>query len=103
MVTMIALVGGMANVVTVDWIGRRSVAIIGLCSMVVAHGLVGTAFFARAAGQQSQAWTGGIMLVGMLLFRSTFSFSLGPLPYIMTPELFPQEVRAAGVALSWAA
>merc|ERR1719326_751033 len=46
----------------------------------------------------SFAW---LAVAGMLLFRTAFSLSLGPLPYIMTTELFPQQVRGIGVSWSW--
>jgi len=106
LVSMLALAGGVANVSAIDLIGRRSVAIIGLCSMILAHGLLVTAFLIRAGGQQGphgHVWAAVVMIIGMLTFRFSFSFSLGPLPYIMTSELFPQEVRGCGVALSWLA
>merc|ERR1712045_555257 len=45
--------------------------------------------------------TAWIAVAGMLVYRAAFSMSLGPLPYIMTSEFFPQEARASGVALSW--
>merc|ERR1712107_769176 len=40
---------------------------------------------------------------GLVVFRLAFSFALAPLPYVVTPELFPQEARAAGAGLSWTA
>merc|ERR1719401_953565 len=48
-------------------------------------------------------WPPWVVVTGMFLFRAAFSFSLSPLPYIMTSELLPQEARSAGVALTWSA
>ena len=36
----------------------------------------------------------------ILLFRIAFSVSLGPLPYIVTSEVFPQKVRNMGVSVA---
>ncbi|CEM04741.1 unnamed protein product [Vitrella brassicaformis CCMP3155] len=42
-----------------------------------------------------------LAVVGVLSMKLFFSLSLGPLPYIITTELFPSRVRAAGVSSAW--
>jgi magnesium-transporting ATPase (P-type) len=39
-----------------------------------------------------------LAVVAILLFRIAFSVSLGPMPYIVTSEVFPQKVRNVGVS-----
>merc|ERR1712070_1206089 len=76
----------------------------GILLMMVGLGLLVTAFFGEGAhlgGKGSLSWTAFMAVGGMFVFRGAFSLSLGPLPYIMTSEFFPQEARAAGTALSW--
>eukprot|EP00411_Alexandrium_monilatum_P043972 CAMPEP_0175478324 /NCGR_PEP_ID=MMETSP0095-20121207/76874_1 /TAXON_ID=311494 /ORGANISM="Alexandrium monilatum, Strain CCMP3105" /LENGTH=115 /DNA_ID=CAMNT_0016779919 /DNA_START=8 /DNA_END=352 /DNA_ORIENTATION=- len=80
--------------------GRRPVAIIGMSVIISGHFLLVVAFAGMASG--SGYWQGVAAIIGMLVFRAAFSFSLGPLPYVMTAELFPADARAAGTALSWA-
>lgn len=86
----------------VDLVGRRMFALCGTLLMAGGLGLLSCAFLLKsAAGPPAVAL--GLTLAGTLVFRVAFSMSLGPLPYIMTSELFPPEARAAGGALCWAA
>ncbi len=86
----------------VDTVGRRPMAFLGLAGMIVGLGTIAVAFFmlCSAASAGAGAW---MAVGGMLIFRIAFSLSLGPLPYIVTAEVFPNEVRACGVTVSWAA
>lgn len=85
----------------VDHVGRRPVAMLGTGGMVVGHGLLITSFVVQSRSESLQTSMVWLAVAGMFLFRTAFSLSLGPLPYIMTTELFPQQVRAVGVAWSW--
>jgi len=82
----------------VDGVGRRPLALTGLAGMVV--GL--SALAASAAPQVSPLNSAKWIAVGsLLLFRVAFSLSLGPLPYIVTAEVFPTATRASGVSVAW--
>jgi len=85
----------------VDHVGRRSMALLGTSLMVFGHALLVVGFSMTAASGLAWSSFAWVAVAGMLLFRTAFSLSLGPLPYIMTTELFPQQVRAVGVAWSW--
>ena len=94
----------------VDRVGRRPMAFLGLVFMIVGLGTIGTAFLllckhaGDSSGSSSQSLLGAwAAVVGMLIYRIAFSLSLGPLPYIVTAEVFPSEVRSCGVTVSWAA
>ena len=88
----------------VDSVGRRPMAFVGLGFMIIGLGILSLAFFMLCEGNASDAgdwaWTA---VIGMLIFRIAFSLSLGPLPYIVTAEVFPNEVRACGATVSWSA
>merc|ERR1711957_310241 len=86
----------LALVKVVDRVGRRPFALFGLAAMIVGLGAMIVGFLSEGAW-----WSAVAAVLGMLVFRASFSLSLGPLPYIMTSEFFPQEARATGVALSW--
>lgn len=79
-----------------DSLGRRRICFIGLIGMVVGLSILGFVF------QRSLHFhlPVGLAIAGILVFRLSFSLSLGPLPYILVTELFPQRQRARGVALS---
>lgn len=76
----------------VDTWGRRKLCMVGIVGMVIGHLLLGLTFSFHLP-----AW---MAVVGILAFRLLFSLSLGPLPYIMVTEIFPQHQRAKGVAMS---
>jgi len=79
----------------IDSWGRRTVCLVGLLGMFCGLVLLGFVF-------QLGVLPVGFAVAGILIFRLSFSLSLGPLPYIMVTELFPQRHRARGVAMSMA-
>lgn len=81
----------------VDTLGRRTICFIGLAFMTVAMLLLGMVF-QNVFGNKSE--TAVFAVASILLYRLAFSLSLGPLPYIMVTELFTQEQRSKGVAIS---
>lgn len=87
---------GMTRIMTliVDKLGRRTVCQGGLAGMFFGLLAIGCAFV------PSLNLPVGWAIAGMLIFRLSFSLSLGPLPFIMVTELFPQRQRARGVAVS---
>jgi sugar porter (SP) family MFS transporter len=102
MVSVMQLAATAVLIRHVDRIGRRPLALLGILLMMVGLGLLVAAFILQGTpADDSFPWTGCLSTAGMFLFRGAFSLSLGPLPYIMTSEFFPQEARAAGTALSW--
>merc|ERR1712003_409899 len=80
----------------VDRVGRRIMTFIGLYIMTVS--LLGLAVTFWLTG----SYVGYLALVAVLLYRVSFSISLGPMPYIITAEIFPNSFRASGVSLCWA-
>merc|ERR1712050_370536 len=80
----------------VDRVGRRLMTFIGLYIMTIS--LVALAISFWLTGH----YVGYLALVAVLLYRVSFSISLGPMPYIITAEIFPNSFRASGVSLCWA-
>lgn len=85
----------------VDSWGRRRICLIGLGGMFLGLLLLG-AVFQNLLGLFAFSAHWAFAIAGILFFRLSFSLSLGPLPYIMVTELFPQRHRARGVATSMA-
>lgn len=86
---LINVVATIIAIATIDKIGRRPLAIVGGCAMVV--GLAGV-----VAAQMMAMPTLG--LVGLCIYIAAFAISLGPLPYILMAELVPSSMREMGVA-----
>mmetsp|Transcript_37668 Transcript_37668/g.70436 ORF Transcript_37668/g.70436 Transcript_37668/m.70436 type:complete len:503 (+) Transcript_37668:36-1544(+) len=76
----------------VDSWGRRTLCKIGIMGMTCGHLMLAFTFSFKLPVF--------LAIAGILVFRLLFSLSLGPLPYIMVTELFPQHQRAKGVAAS---
>lgn len=74
----------------VDTWGRRPLYIIGSLCAALALALTGFCFLMNIAG-----W---FMLLSVILFLLFFAFSLGPLKFVISTEIFPTHIR--GTALS---
>jgi len=79
----------------VDRLGRRPMSFVGLALMAVSLATLGAAFELPI---EDSKW---LAVWSLLIFRVAFSLSLGPLPYIITAEIFPLSCRASGVSLCW--
>ena len=91
-----ASVAGVELVVTVigmyliDVVGRRTLLTVGSAIMSISAIGIATSFFMQSA-------TGA--LIFMMLFASAFAFSVGPIPWIMIPELFPTFLRGRATGI----
>lgn len=74
----------------VDSWGRRPLYLVGSLTAAVALALTATCFMLNI--------TGWLMLVCIMLFILFFAFSLGPLKFVISTEIFPTHIR--GTALS---
>ncbi|WP_316836892.1 sugar porter family MFS transporter [Pedobacter nutrimenti] len=88
---------GSANVIftfiaisKVDTWGRRPLYIVGSLCAALALALTGVCFLMNV--------TGWFMLFSIILFLLFFAFSLGPLKFVISTEIFPTHIR--GTALS---
>ncbi len=91
----------------IDRMGRRLLLLAGLIGMGVSLAVVGAAFryIGPAAGAASAAGptTAGIVtVVALVVFITSFAFSLGPVTWTVINEVFPARVRGRGVALATA-
>ena len=89
-------VGGVNLVFTVvgmyliDTAGRKSLMIIGSALMMVFSLCISWSFF------NNQPL---LLLVSVMLFVSAFAISMGPIPWIMIPELFPTYLRGRATGI----
>ena len=90
----------------IDRMGRRLLLLAGLIGMGVSLAVVGFAF--QVIGHASEAsatgpTTAGIVtVVALVVFITSFAFSLGPVTWTVINEVFPARVRGRGVALATA-
>lgn len=84
--------------------GATAAGATGATGATGAAGAAGVAAASASASASTSAvaakW---IAVVGILIYRLSFSCSLGPVPYVVAAEVFPNEVRATGAAAATAA
>jgi len=89
----------------IDQVGRRILLLAGLIGMGASLVVVGIAFrFISAEGQGAAGPTvaGIVTVVALVVFITSFAFSLGPVTWTVVNEVFPARVRGRGVALATA-
>jgi SP family sugar:H+ symporter-like MFS transporter len=91
-------------ILVIDRIGRRPMLLIGsvgmfvtLTALAVIFGLAGT----DAAGNlRLEGSAGPVALVAANLYVIFFNFSWGPVMWVMLGEMFPNQIRGSGLAVS---
>ena len=76
----------------VDRVGRRPLLLIGTAVQVVALGLVGWMFHAQHHGLP--------LLVCIVAFIAAFSMAMGPIPWILCSEIFPNKIRGRAMSIA---
>jgi len=102
--SVVGVVNVLATIVAillVDRLGRRRLLLGGSSIMVVALVMLGI-IFAHNSGH-----IGGLTLIALIVYILAFALSFGPVFWLMSAEIFPTRVRAAGASISsfanWAA
>lgn len=100
--TLLATVGiGTLNVlmtlVAMRWVeklGRKPLMLLGFLGTAISLSII-----AIASSLDSASWS-WLSVVGVFLFIAAFAVSLGPLPWVMMPEIFPLNARGPGSSMS---
>ncbi|WP_293874258.1 MULTISPECIES: sugar porter family MFS transporter [unclassified Sphingomonas] len=92
------------TILTVDRIGRKPLLLVGSAGMAVTLAVVAYAFSTAvtdAAGAVSLPGNNGILaLVAANLYVIFFNASWGPVMWVMLGEMFPNQIRGSGLAVS---
>lgn len=92
------------TIATVDRIGRKPLLLIGSAGMAVTLAVVAWAFstaITDAAGAVSLPGHNGLVaLVAANLYVIFFNLSWGPVMWVMLGEMFPNQIRGSGLAVS---
>ncbi|MFE9309730.1 sugar porter family MFS transporter [Streptomyces sp. NPDC088353] len=100
--SIINIVGTVIAMIFVDRIGRKPLALIGSCGMVVGLALEAWAFSYPLVGGKLPATQGWVALIAAHVFVLFFALSWGVVVWVLLGEMFPNRIRAAalGVAAS---
>ena len=87
----------------IDRLGRKPLLLIGSIGMAVTLGILaavfGTAIVSNGTLKLSDT-SGPIALVAANLYVMFFNFSWGPVMWVMLGEMFPNQIRGSGLAIS---
>ncbi len=93
-----------ATILLIDKIGRKPILTIGSIGMAIALAIVTVTFATSAAGADGELMlsdSGGIVaLVAANAYVFCFNFSWGPVMWVMLGEMFPNQIRGSGLAVS---
>ncbi|WP_079710696.1 sugar porter family MFS transporter [Paraliobacillus ryukyuensis] len=78
----------------IDSLGRKKLMAIGSALMAIFMGLIGSVFFFNPAN------AGILLIIFIAGFTAAFCVSMGPIPWIMIPEIFPNHIRAKAVGIA---
>jgi MFS transporter, SP family, arabinose:H+ symporter len=91
----VGLVNVLFTFVAIAWVdraGRRPLLLIGTFVQVVALGLVGWMFYTQRSGLA--------LLVCVVLFTGAFAMAMGPIPWILCSEIFPNRIRGRAMSVA---
>jgi sugar porter (SP) family MFS transporter len=79
-----------------DTVGRRKLLLIGLVGMAIGLGMMAAGL--RHADPSHLMQT--VLQIGVLLYIACFSFSLGPVMWLMITEIYPLSIRGVGASFA---
>jgi SP family sugar:H+ symporter-like MFS transporter len=92
------------TVLLIDRIGRRPILLIGSIGMSLALATLVIAFMNATTGANGELTLEGIFgplaLVAANVYVVFFNFSWGPVMWVMLGEMFPNQIRGTGLAVS---
>ncbi|KAJ6487861.1 general substrate transporter [Mycena sanguinolenta] len=96
------LAGTLPAIFYVDKIGRRPFLLVGSVALAVSLTVVGALklYIERWPNQISAMGGAHGVVVGMSVYFFFFASTWGPIPWLLSAEIFPLKVRAKGMALS---
>lgn len=94
----------LATIAMVDKIGRKPLLLVGSAGMTVTLAIVAWAFSTAVTGADGAVSLPGnngvIALVAANLYVVFFNMSWGPIMWVMLGEMFPNQIRGSGLAVS---
>jgi SP family arabinose:H+ symporter-like MFS transporter len=92
LVGLVNLLFTLVAVASIDRVGRRPLLLIGLMTQVVSLSAV--------AWLLTQPSDGVILLSAILVFIAAFALALGPIPWLLSSEIFPLAVRGRAMSVA---
>jgi len=92
LIGLVYIVFSLLAFIFVDKLGRKPLMVFGSIGMGIFLSLLAFAFIL--------GWEGYLIMYCIMGFIASFGFSLGPVVWVLIPEIFPNHYRSEGVAIS---
>lgn len=101
---VVSIAACIVTIFTVDKIGRKPLLLLGSAGMTVTLALMAYSFstgvFAADGTLQLAPGIGRLAFVSALSYSALFNLSWGPVMWVMLGEMFPNQIRGSGLAVS---
>lgn len=101
---VVSIGGCVVTLFTIEKIGRKKILLIGSIGMFIAMGAMAFVFSISSLDANGKLLLSGmnvpIALISANLFLFFFNFSWGPVMWVMLGEMFPNQIRGSGLAVS---
>jgi len=101
---VVSIAACILTIFTVDKIGRKPLLLLGSLGMTVTLGLMAYAFSTGTLGAggnlQLEPGIGKLAFISALAYSALFNLSWGPIMWVMLGEMFPNQIRGSGLAVS---
>lgn len=101
---VVSIAGCLATLLLVDRVGRKPLLLVGSAGMAVTLGVVAWAFSTAIHGGDGSVslpgHNGVIALLAANAYVVFFNMSWGPIMWVMLGEMFPNQIRGSGLAVS---
>ncbi|XP_058000947.1 inositol transporter 1 isoform X2 [Hevea brasiliensis] len=84
--------GSILGIYLIDHFGRRKLALSSLTGVIVSLVILAVAFFGKSTGS-SNALYGWLAVLGLALYIAFFSPGMGPVPWTVNSEVYPEAYR----------
>ncbi|KAH7572776.1 hypothetical protein JRO89_XS03G0010600 [Xanthoceras sorbifolium] len=85
-------IGSILGIYCIDHFGRKKLAISSLSGVIVSLLLLAGAFIGQSADSSNEIY-GWLAVIGLALYIAFFSPGMGPVPWTMNSELYPEQYR----------
>jgi len=89
-VALMNAAGTVVGIYLIDHVGRRKLALSSLTGVILSLVLLSTAFFFESSGHTNIGW---VAVLGLVLYISSFAPGMGPVPWTVNSEIYPESYR----------
>lgn len=97
--------GTVAGIYLIDHAGRRKLALSSLAGVFVSLIILAGSFFVEESSSSLSGYAGWVAVGGLALYIAFFSPGMGPVPWAMSSEIYPEQYRGIcggmGATVNW--